>query len=146
MTYLGSNGQEYSAWGGGGGGHAVAVGGSAAGGGGGGVSITVPSPPQTVRAKMLAKAGKLIDGDRDSAYGPPTENFARIARLMTAQGYRAPDGGDIQPHDVAVLQMLTKVGRIAANPGKEDNWLDTAGYSGCGWECASNVWPIKDGE
>jgi hypothetical protein len=88
------------------------------------------------RADVLQEAAGLITGDRNNAYGPPTQDFKRSADAMTAMGYRANLDQPIRPHDVAILVALVKVSRLQHSPQKRDNWTDLAGYAGCGYECA----------
>jgi hypothetical protein len=72
----------------------------------------------------------MIEGDRNNAYGPPTQDFARTAALWSAW-----KGVPFQAHEVAVFLILLKQSRLAWQPEKRDNWTDTAGYAGCGYEC-----------
>lgn len=90
------------------------------------------------RAELLDEAKRLICGDRNSAYGPPAQDFARTALTMTSLGYRGPEGRNILPHDVAILAMCIKLSRLMWSPEKRDNWTDLAGYAACGWECADD--------
>lgn len=116
--------------------------GSAAGGfyggggwGGAGGSSTFTPEQLSERGQLLEDGKNIIEGDRDLDYGPPLDNFKRIAGQLTALGYTAPGGGDILAHDVAVIQIVTKTARIVHMPAKRDNWLDVTGYAGCGWQC-----------
>jgi hypothetical protein len=43
-------------------------------------------------------------------------------------------GDELTPADVAAMMILMKVSRITTSPGKEDNWVDIAGYAACGAE------------
>jgi Domain of unknown function (DUF6378) len=88
------------------------------------------------RASALEEAVRLITGDRNNSYGPPTQDFQRAADAATAYGYRALGGRPIQPHDIALLVMLVKISRLQWTPGRRDSWVDIAGYAGCGYECA----------
>ena len=82
------------------------------------------------RADLLAEAANLIDGDRNATYGPPTQDFERIAGMWTILF-----GRQFQAHEVAMALISLKLSRMVHAPGKRDNWTDTAGYAGCGWEC-----------
>ena len=93
----------------------------------------VPSSP---RAELLDEAKRLVCGDRQDDYGPPSESFSRIALTMTALGFRAPGGGNIMPHDVSLLLICVKLARLVNSPELKDGWLDVAGYAALGAECA----------
>lgn len=88
------------------------------------------------RADVLQEAARLITGDRNNSYGPPTQDFARTAGALSALGYRGPDGRALLAHDVAILVGMVKMSRLMWSPEKRDNWTDLAGYAGCGYECA----------
>lgn len=95
-----------------------------------------PSPEaQSPRADALSEATALITGDRNNSYGPPTADFSRTAAMATAWGFSA-HGKPLQGHHVAVFMILLKMSRLAWTPAKRDSWVDTAGYAGCGYECA----------
>lgn len=131
-----------------GGRNTVHTGGNGLGGnGGGGGSIWVPdqivsagSPPRklTPREQALSVAQSLIAGHRDKDYGSPTDNFGRAAGALTALGYRAPDGSEIDPHDIAIIMLAIKLARLAHDPQNQDTWIDVAGYAGCGAEVAAD--------
>ena len=86
------------------------------------------------REALLKDSIAAICGDRNNAYGPPTQDFQRTADLANAWGFRVGDE-PLKSHHVAVFMELLKLSRIRWSPEKEDHWLDTAGYAGCGWEC-----------
>lgn len=90
----------------------------------------------TGREYCLSEAGKAVLVDRSKAYGGrPENNFKIIAELWNT--YLGTD--QIRPHDVAIMMMLLKIGRIRTGTEiKEDNWIDIAGYSACGLECQAS--------
>ncbi|MGW6255451.1 DUF6378 domain-containing protein [Streptomyces sp. NPDC055085] len=92
------------------------------------------------RASLLREAEKLVTGDRNHQYGPPTQDFDRTAALLNALGYRRIDAEsvfhDIVASDVAVMVMQVKLSRLMHSRQKRDTWADLAGYSACGFECA----------
>lgn len=90
------------------------------------------TPP---RATLLDEAKKIITGDRNNSYGPPTQDFTRTAGILTALGYRTEGGGPIKPHDVAIMVIAVKLSRLMWSPDKRDSWVDLAGYAACGHEC-----------
>jgi hypothetical protein len=98
--------------------------------------MDAPEFSESVRGAVLDEAKDLITGDRNSTYGPPDQDFRRSAGAATAMGYRGPDGRDLLAHDIAILVELIKISRLMWTPTKRDSWVDTAGYAGCGLECA----------
>lgn len=98
----------------------------------------LPEPPvldESPRASALDEARQLITGDRNNQYGPPTQDFDRTAGMANAFGFRV-NGREMKGHDVAIFMMMLKTSRLAWAPDKRDSWVDAAGYSGCGYECA----------
>lgn len=96
------------------------------------------NPPEegvAPRAALLDGAKALVCGDRNNAYGPPTQDFTRTAGILSAMGYTALNGRALAPHDVAMIVAALKLSRLTWMPEKEDSWMDLAGYAGCGWEC-----------
>jgi hypothetical protein len=99
-------------------------------------NIDGPEFSESVRAGALDEAKQLITGDRNNAYGPPWQDFARAAGILTALGYRGPEGRDLASHDTAIFVTAVKLSRLMWTPAKRDSWVDIAGYAGCGLECA----------
>jgi len=97
---------------------------------------TLKSP----RASALDEARRLVTGDRNNQYGPPTQDFLRTAALLNALGYGREDAEGvvhpIQSSDVAIIIAQVKVSRLMHSRGKRDSWVDLAGYAACGYECA----------
>lgn len=93
------------------------------------------------RKETLEAASRTICGDRDRDYGTPEMSFQAIADLWSAylMDRGAPFGGTtiIHARDVAAMMALFKIARIATGRGKEDNWIDLAGYAACGNEIES---------
>jgi hypothetical protein len=98
--------------------------------------IDAPEFSESVRASVLDEAKQLITGDRNNAYGPPWQDFARTAGALAAMGYAGPNGRPIEAHDIAIFVMMVKLSRLMWTPTKRDSWVDIAGYAGCGYECA----------
>lgn len=85
------------------------------------------TPP---RVEALREAARLINSERNVQYGPPSENFDRIARLWSVIL-----GIDVSLEDVAMCMVALKVARYASKSGYQpDTWIDIAGYAGCGYE------------
>lgn len=96
--------------------------------------MSTDKPEIPPRSAILHEAAELIDGDRNLAYGTPTQNFANIAELWNVQFKHLlkPDAKFNASH-VAEAQIHVKMARSIADK-KRDNWLDIAGYAGCGYE------------
>ena|ERR1700722_4530635 len=75
-------------------------------------------------------------GDRALNYGKPEDNFQRITILWSAWVHIRKEPSDsvvpFSPFDVAIMNILLKIARLANSPGHEDSWIDIAGYAACG--------------
>jgi hypothetical protein len=78
---------------------------------------------ENVRSKTLAEANDLINGDRQAEYGPPRQNFDRVAAMWSAYLNYEVDG-----HDVAVCMALLKIARITSGAPKHDTYVDASAY------------------
>lgn len=90
------------------------------------------------RSEILNEAINLINGERNSTYGDPVDDFATTANLWETyldRIIRQRQGLHLRPHDVAVMMSLLKIARISWSPEKRDHWADLAGYTGCGFDC-----------
>lgn len=77
---------------------------------------------------ILQEADRLINGDRQKAYGNAFDDFSTTARLWeVVLGLKA---NSISPEQVALCMVQLKVSRELRNP-KRDNRVDMAGYTGC---------------
>jgi hypothetical protein len=94
------------------------------------------------RKEVLLEAADLITGDRNKTYGSPTQNFTDTARIWSAL-LRPKLTEDIAPGEVAMLMVALKLARMVAQP-KRDNWVDIAGYAGCGYEADSESGRISE--
>lgn len=79
---------------------------------------------------ILFEAHRLVNGDRNNQYGPPTQDFDRTAKIWSAL-----KGVEFQPYEVALFLASVKLSRLTWSPGKRDSWTDLAGYACCGWKC-----------
>ena len=87
------------------------------------------------RAQILDEAKGIVTGKRDEQYGHPEDNFALIASLWTTYtNARYEYGNALTPQNVANMMILLKVARNATGRGKDDNYIDIAGYAACGGE------------
>ena len=90
------------------------------------------------RTDILQEAITLINGERNSTYGDPLDDFSTTATFWNTYVQRtieARGGLELKPHDVAVMMSLLKIARMSWSPDKRDHWADLAGYTGCGWDC-----------
>lgn len=87
-----------------------------------------------LRVEALREAARLISSERNKQYGPPSENFNRIARLWSVVL-----GIDVTEEDVAMCMVALKMARYASKSGYQpDTWIDIAGYAGCGYEVGAS--------
>lgn len=87
---------------------------------------TTWSPEAEQRVEFLAEVAKIVANDRNTQYGEPEDNFARISDLWASYLQH-----NISVSDVAAMMALLKIARIAVNPLDRDSWLDVAGYAAC---------------
>lgn len=73
---------------------------------------------------VLQEANSLIYGDRQKAYGPPSEDFKRTAAFWTTLF-----GVEVTPEQVPMAMWLMKTSRLM-NRMKRDSIVDIAGYAG----------------
>ena len=85
----------------------------------------------TTREECLKKAMEIVCTDRESQYGAPEDNFAKIADLWSIY-LRS----DIDSEDVSMMMALFKIARASTGKYKADNYIDLAGYAACGMEIA----------
>ena len=83
----------------------------------------------TKRSNILYEAESIVNGERNSAYGNPVDNFRKIAALLSSY-----TGHDYSAHDVAIMMILLKVARTQSGTGSMDNYIDIAGYAACAGE------------
>lgn len=75
---------------------------------------------------ILEEALELTKGDRNESYGPPYEDFERIAAIWTA----LKPGTQFNARDVARFMIGLKIARDVHRT-KRDNAVDAAGYARC---------------
>lgn len=91
--------------------------------------------PYMNRESILNGAMGAVMHDRNTSYGDPEDNFRDIAAMWNVY---VGMPGCFKAHDVAAMMILVKVSRLKTSPGKEDHWLDIAGYAACGGQAYSN--------
>lgn len=100
----------------------------------------MPDTKQTIRADILDTAKKYITADRQATHGKPEDSFQTIAEFWSAhlRGRGKLDALEaLDRIDVAAMMAGMKLARVAGNPDHIDNWIDGAGYCGCGGEIAT---------
>ena len=78
---------------------------------------------------ILQEAERLVNGDRNAQYGPPDQDFQRVAQMWTAL-----KGVPFEAREVAMFMICLKLSR-EVHQKKRDSWVDIAGYAHCGYLC-----------
>ncbi len=79
------------------------------------------------RVDVLNEAAELTGGDRNEAYGDPTEQMECTEDLFQAYMQEAEEKYPVG-HDAAIFLALNKISRIACGQHKRDNYVDAAAY------------------
>lgn len=89
------------------------------------------------RGQVLAKAEKLINGQRATDYGDACQNHERIADGWNVIMQEAmANSGRLTPAHVALMMDWLKTCRLLTTINHEDSWVDKAGYTALGAEFA----------
>lgn len=91
---------------------------------------------ESPREAVLHTAEEAVMKQRNNVYGPPTQDFDKIAKAVSVLGFSF-DGGPVQSHNVAQFLIVMKLSRTTWSPTHFDSWVDIAGYASCGYECAA---------
>jgi hypothetical protein len=92
----------------------------------------------SAREDLLEEATRLVTKDRNATYGPPTQDFDRIAAMWSTLFER-----EFTNYEVAMALICLKLSRLVHSPDHRDNWADMAGYAACGWECAGTPLDVE---
>lgn len=92
------------------------------------------------RSDVLKAADKCVNGQRQTDYGTPEDNFTIIANLWN--DYLR--GDFINATDVSMMMALLKIARIKSGNATEDSFVDLAGYAACGGEIATKEDNVKE--
>lgn len=84
-------------------------------------------PALNRRAEVLRTAESLVNGARADDYGPPQENFGRVAAMWSAQ-FAAKLKEPLTADEVAIALVHLKLSRLANTPDHADSFIDAAGY------------------
>lgn len=90
------------------------------------------------RGEVLDIAKELVFGARAQEYGPPKENFERIATIWSLIMKTK-----VTAAQVALCMMGLKMTRLMETENHPDSWIDIAGYAGCGGEITHAVHATK---
>lgn len=88
-----------------------------------------------VKEDILEEALRITGGDRQATYGPPDQDFQRVADMWSGYlRYQLAGGFKFEPFHIASMMIILKQSR-QMHQRKRDNWTDTAGYARCGQLC-----------
>jgi len=91
---------------------------------------TDPLGAQHDRGKCLDKAKRVINGERQTAYGNPEDSFGIIAgyweTYLGSIGFKVT----LRKSDVTLMMSLFKHARMSGQKYTEDNFIDATGYLG----------------
>lgn len=85
------------------------------------------APEPNRRAQVLRTAESLVNGQRADDYGPPAENFGRVAAMWSAQ-FAAKLKEPLTADEVAIGLVHLKLSRLANTPDHADSFIDAAEY------------------
>jgi hypothetical protein len=68
--------------------------------------------------------GARLTDERGKRYGPPAENFARIAGI-----WQVIFGIEVTPEQVGLAMLGVKLARLVETPDDPDSLADLAGYA-----------------
>jgi hypothetical protein len=74
---------------------------------------------------ILEEAERLVNGDRNDAYGPPWEDYARTVAIFNAW-----TGHSLSAADGMRFMVAVKLSR-ETHAFRRDNYVDAAGYLDC---------------
>ena len=90
-----------------------------------------------MKQSILVEAARLVSNDRQQDYGPPKEDFQRIATIWSTL-LKNNLKEDLTPIHVASMMIALKLSRVAYK-NKRDNWVDIAGYAHCADLCSTYI-------
>ncbi len=92
-----------------------------------------PFPPPAEIITAADEAKKLVYGDRNAQYGPPTKDLARTAKMWSAIL-----DTEVTAKQVALCMVALKISRECFKP-KADNIVDGIGYFLCAERVDKNI-------
>lgn len=74
-------------------------------------------------------AGEMVYGSKEAAYGHPTEDFGRQAKMLSALfAHKLKPGMELEPEDIPLFQIVAKLSR-QVHRHQIDNLVDICGYA-----------------
>lgn len=73
---------------------------------------------------ILEEAASIVDGERRKIYGPPAQEFPRIAAMWSAVL-----GVSVTAEQVCMCMIATKLMRLSTTPSHRDSLVDICGYA-----------------
>ena len=92
-----------------------------------------------MKAKDILDEAKQLLADRGNEYGDSTLNHIQIARLWSVYLDK-----NIEPHEVAICLILTKISRIKTTKNHADSYADICAYSAIAGQITSTDWADLD--
>ena len=92
-----------------------------------------------MRANDILDEAKDLIQDRGKDYGLAALNHLRIAKLWSAYLER-----NIEPHEVAICLILTKISRTQTTADHPDSYADICAYSAIAGQITSTDWNDLD--
>lgn len=90
------------------------------------------------REKVLKEALNYVNDEREKPYGNLEDNFAKIAEFWSLYLTSLFDGTDLviklDPKDVAMMMILSKIARSSGDQDKLDDYVDIIRYAASGAE------------
>jgi len=96
--------------------------------------LTPAGEAERAKHYLAFEALRITSGERRKAYGPPENNFARIARFWDAYFKNTGRNIDVTAADVSPLMRLMKEARLCETPDHLDSFVDLVGYTLTGSE------------
>lgn len=96
--------------------------------------LTPAGEAERTKLHLTSEALRITSGGRRKAYGPPENNFARIARFWDAYFKNTGRNVDVTAADVSPLMRLMKEARLCETPDHLDSFVDLVGYTLTGSE------------
>jgi hypothetical protein len=89
---------------------------------------------------ILTQAAQIVYGANQKAYGRPSDDFDRIARMWSALlSKKLVTEIHVDSLDVAKMMVAVKLSRLVESPAHMDSWRDVAGYAACGERVIKNT-------
>ena len=83
----------------------------------------------TEKLSLTGEAEKIVNGQRQTAYGTPEDNFERIARFWSVYFQNTGRQIELTAADVSPMMRLMKEARLCATPDHRDSLVDIIGYT-----------------